>query len=208
MVMSEKTKQLISKKLKGIKRGKMSDEHKLKISLSKIGHKTSPETRKKMSLSHIGEKNGFYGKKHTTETKENMRKTIINTLSNGRMVNKNTLPERIVEECLNLLHLEYEKQWKYELGVADFYVPEHNLVIEAYGNYWHNLESYRKRDALQQKWLKENNYKILILWEKELKNDIKKCERKLKEMLKNGKIKYNTYDITNYKRILDSGTKN
>lgn len=40
------------------------------------GFKHTIETRKKMSESRIGEKNGFYGKKHTEETK---RKIVANT---------------------------------------------------------------------------------------------------------------------------------
>lgn len=34
----------------------------------------SEETRKKMSISHKGEKNGFYGKSHSNETKDKIRK--------------------------------------------------------------------------------------------------------------------------------------
>ena len=43
---------------------------------TKRGFKHTLETRKKMSESRMGEKNGFYGKKHTEETK---KKIVANT---------------------------------------------------------------------------------------------------------------------------------
>lgn len=51
---------------------KLSDETKIKISLSRIGMKISEDTRKKMSLSHIGENNSFYNQKHSEEFKKKM----------------------------------------------------------------------------------------------------------------------------------------
>ncbi len=55
--------------LKGIPH---SDETRLKMSLSKLGHKHSNETKAKMSTAHSGENNSFYGRKHTAETKKKM----------------------------------------------------------------------------------------------------------------------------------------
>jgi len=62
-VVSDETKKKISDKLKGYQRGPMSEETKLKISISKQkkespnkGKKYSDETRKKMSISKLGKK--------------------------------------------------------------------------------------------------------------------------------------------------------
>ena len=49
--------------------GKHNEETKLKINESVIKTLSKPEIRRKISESVSGEKNGFYGKKHTEETK-------------------------------------------------------------------------------------------------------------------------------------------
>ena len=53
---------------------KVSEETRLKLSLSLKGRPQSEETRKKRSESLKGEKNPMYGKKMSEETKEKMRK--------------------------------------------------------------------------------------------------------------------------------------
>lgn len=61
----------------GKKKGKLSEEIKLKISKSMTGKKRSDEVKKKMSESRIGINNGFYGKKHSETFMKTRRKSII-----------------------------------------------------------------------------------------------------------------------------------
>lgn len=42
------------------------------------------------------------------------------------------------QNILNKLNCPYEKQFKIENKYADFVIPEHKLIIEANGNYWHS----------------------------------------------------------------------
>jgi len=51
-------------------------------------------------------------------------------------------------------------------------------IIEMYGNYWHNLPSYKKRDKRRLKSYKKYGYDTLIVWEKELQNK-KELKKKL-----------------------------
>jgi len=83
--LSEEVRKVISEKNKG---KKLSEETKLKISESLKGHSLSEETKEKLrnriisdetkaklSEACAGEKNGFYGKKHSKETKEKLSKS-------------------------------------------------------------------------------------------------------------------------------------
>lgn len=71
---SEETKE----KLRLANEGKtLSEETKAKISASTKN--PPPERRKKMSDAHKGEKNGFYGKKHTEESKAKMSASKVGT---------------------------------------------------------------------------------------------------------------------------------
>lgn len=61
--------------------GRLSEEHKQKISESNSGEKhymygkhLADETKKKISDTHIGEKNNFYGKRHSDESKRKISK--------------------------------------------------------------------------------------------------------------------------------------
>lgn len=83
-IASEKYKQLMSKKFKGIP---CSEEKKKKISESLKGNKLSKETCKKLSEIRLGEKNHFYGKNHSDESKQKMREAKLG--KDGPWKNKN-----------------------------------------------------------------------------------------------------------------------
>lgn len=51
-----------------------TEDHKQKISQSLLGHEVSSKTRKKMSNSRQGKRSNFYGKHHSKETKQKLRK--------------------------------------------------------------------------------------------------------------------------------------
>lgn len=112
-----------------------SIQYRQKLSNTKIGHKTSNITKTKISLKNSGEHNGFYGKKHTTESKEiisssikmmwknqEIRDRILNNPNRIKNCRKgalaaykkikengfcNTEPEIKMKNILNELNLEY-----------------------------------------------------------------------------------------------------
>jgi len=53
-------------------------------------------------------------------------------------------------------------------------------IIELYGDYWHNLPEYKKRDKRRIKAYANYGYKTLIIWEHELK-DIDKVKNRILE---------------------------
>jgi group I intron endonuclease len=72
MKRSAETCKNISNSLKG---RLLSEESRLKMSLAKKGKKASDETKAKLSKANSGEKNGFFGKKHSQETRDRISKS-------------------------------------------------------------------------------------------------------------------------------------
>jgi very-short-patch-repair endonuclease len=52
---------------------------------------------------------------------------------------------------------------------CDFYLPKHNLIIECDGDYWHNYPDLRELDLKRNIELKQAGYKLLRIWEREIK---------------------------------------
>ena len=62
----------------------------------------------------------------------------------------------------------------------DFIDEKNKKIVEMYGDYWHNLKSYKERDLRRLKAYKKAGYALLIIWEHELK-DASKVKQKVKE---------------------------
>ena len=60
----------------------------------------------------------------------------------------------------------------------DFIDIKNKRIVELYGDYWHNLKSYKERDKRRALEYKKEGYKLLIIWEHELK-DITKVKQKI-----------------------------
>lgn len=103
---------------------------------------------------------------------------------------KQTIPEKIVEGILIKLGLDYKSQ-NPVIGtkfINDFEVG--NIVIEVQGDYWHgNPKFYQEFNKVQQKMinrdkrkkrvLEKMGYKVLYLWEYDIKKNIEECERQI-----------------------------
>jgi very-short-patch-repair endonuclease len=109
---------------------------------------------------------------------KNDRKQAIE--NRGKCLKYDTKAELIMEKILNMLNIKYEKQYPYLLGVADFYLPESNTIIEVDGIYWHNLQDVKERDNKKEKYLLDNDYKVMRFSDLELI----KGENCVKEALK------------------------
>jgi very-short-patch-repair endonuclease/ribosomal protein S27AE len=88
------------------------------------------------------------------------------------MKTKLTKPEREVKQILDKFNFRYISQhYIAEIPHAytcDFYVPEHNLVIEADGQHWHDYPNGSKLDHLRNNELTYYGYNIIRLWENEI----------------------------------------
>ncbi len=175
--------------------------------------KNSLSNRRKGKIGLIGEKNGMYGKipynkgvSPNDDVKEKIKNGIIgywnglNEIELKKRKNKlredwiikrdnyseiDTLPEKIVENLLLELKINYKK--KINIGYYNCDYVVNDIIIEVQGDYWHgNSKIYNDFDNIQQKnikrdnrkfkYLSSNGYKILYLWEYDLKNNIEYCK--------------------------------
>jgi very-short-patch-repair endonuclease len=178
--------------LKGIT---FSEERKAEISrITKIAM-SRPDVKEKMS--QIYKDNSLKMKKfhkenkekvrkylNKPETKEKMRASHIKAIQEGKYAKfKETNIEIFVEKLLNncnfKLNKDYFKQYPFPESnpkyLLDFYMPEHNLAIEAMGCYWHKCFKCghgqgREADKKRVKFLNKNGVNLLNLWEHDMKS--------------------------------------
>lgn len=113
--------------------------------------------------------NAMQGKHHTEKTKE-----IIRQKRSTWVTPKiDTTIEVKIQNFLKELGIEfYTHSWrnmiehKYQ---CDILVPSKNLVIECFGDYWHNIPYGNDLDALRCQELRDKGFKVLVFWEREIK---------------------------------------
>lgn len=134
----------------------LQEGHKIKISKSLSGRKLSKENFIKLQ--------------------EGRKNTIIPT--------KDTSIEVKIQNFLEQLRIDYFKHKHMNIEHAyqcDIFIPTLNLVIECDGDYWHKYPTGRDIDKIRTSELIENGFKVLRLWEHEVKvMNLDKFKEKLK----------------------------
>lgn len=131
-----------------------------------------------------GKPSQMKGKHHTLETRKRLSMLTVKQLAAGKMKRQDTMIEQKIEEGLKKNKIYYKKQVPlYDITVADFYLPEFNLVIYTDGDYWHNLPLVKNRDEKQDLILRQNSYQVLRFWEHEVNKSVDECIRKIKEQI-------------------------
>ena len=144
----------------------------------KNGHNVPEEWKESYRLKTLGTKRHITP--HSEETKEILRKKQIKRLSSGKYYNKETTPERLMREELIKRKIKFIPQYPYEKGIADFYIPQYNAIIECDGNYWHNYPIGTQKDLKQTIFLVSKGYQVYRFWESNIKEDIEKCIEQIK----------------------------
>jgi len=192
---SEETKRKIGIAFKG---RKLTDEHKLKISKAVkgvnhplYGKKMPPEAIRKMSEKKSGkplsEKHKKYlsklftGRRLSESTRKKLSDITKDKWANDRQFVEKVLAglsnkegtsiERKVAKILEELNIEFEKQKVISRSIVDFYIPNGNKIIEADGDYWHNLPGAKERDLRRDSFLKDKGYRILRITETEINDN-------------------------------------
>lgn len=156
--LSEETKQKMSIAQSGKKHPYLSDYNKKRKGI--FHHRE--ETKKKISNSTLGEKNHFFGKKHSFKTKLLFIQNGINSIrKSGKLkISKAELKlkDYLIQNNINHIH-----QFQYKYGIADFYLPDNNLIIECNGSYWHSRPDYIERDKRKIAYLTSQGFNVLTL---------------------------------------------
>lgn len=171
--------------------------------LKQVSKPRSEEIKQKISKSGTGvsrpKADGFgIGRIHSQQTKDKMSETAIkNIIKTDR--NHTSKLEKTFANILDVLDIKY-KIFFYAKDIKafyDFYIPEYNTIIEVDGDFWHcnpdrfptpQYESQKKnliRDKEKNEWAINNGYKIIRIWENDIKNNIQQIKQILTETLKN-----------------------
>ena len=160
-----------------------SPETRIKLSIAGKGRKpwnkgksTPDDVRKKISESLRGEKNPWYGKHHTEEAKEKMRKAYRHRI----FPRSGTKPELIfLDLCRKfgiLDRIEDTRNNSFHIGRLnpDFIIRDMRVAIFINGDYWHSplLRPKIRETAtanFQIKECRKRKWKALIIWEADLK---------------------------------------
>lgn len=141
------------------------------------------------------------GRIQSEETRKKMSETAKQKWETGDIGKKKHYTsklEKIFANILDLLDIKYQ-QFFYAKDIKvfyDFYLPEHNLIIEVDGDFWHcnpnskfsqpkyssqikNIEN----DKIKNQWATDNGYKLLRFWENDIKNNIKQVKQILLESI-------------------------
>lgn len=157
------------------------------------GKHHSRKTKKKMRQNNGGKNNPMYRRHHSKisieknrasilkyyfeESKEHREKRIktrIKYFQTHKGNFKNTdielITEKELNKCCALNTIEYyEKQFKIGRYLVDFYIPKWKLVIECNSKYWHKGFVKKIKDMRRKEALEKMGYRVLILWDKEIK---------------------------------------
>ncbi len=126
------------------------------------------------------------------EEEANIRLVEWKRKNKQRSKSKNTSIELIVKSFLEQHTIKYIQQYdKISSYYVDFYLPEYNLVIECFGDYWHaNPKKYNAEDAIKYPgaikfakdvWLKDkqridtiisHGYNIECIFESQIKSNV------------------------------------
>ena len=101
---------------------------------------------------------------------------------NSQKKNISSIELKMKDE-LDRLEVKYVHQKSIANGkfILDFYLPEHRLVIECNGDYWHKLPNRIKRDKELEKYVKSTGRDIVFVWESEINKNTRRALRKALE---------------------------
>lgn len=112
------------------------------------------------------------------------------------LLNDETNIEKKVREYLEEINVEFETQKSVYPYWCDFYIPKYNLIIEAYGDYWHaNPMKYGHEDADDKykslwrddikriNYIIEKGYRVEILWGKTIIKNTEEMKKKINKYL-------------------------
>ena len=130
----------------------------------------------------------------------------VRSYNMSRIRSRNTMPEDIVRKYLFSQGLRYRKNDKRYPGKPDVVLPKYHTVVFVHGCFWHGhegcpdyitpksntdywvpkLERNRQRDAANVEALRAAGWRVIVIWECELKKAVReeRLARLLAEIMK------------------------
>jgi len=158
--------------------------------------KNGSEVAKIMNVSIDVIKSRIRGQSWVRTTKEScssdsfkarMRELQVNRLSYLSKVGRDRINnlEKKLYNGLEKYKINYIPQYPmYNKFVVDAYLPKYNIVVEAFGQYWHNLPEIHRKDLSKKSYLEKCGHKVIELWEDEIMNNIDNCMDKMVKKIK------------------------
>jgi len=87
--------------------------------------------------------------------------------------------ELIIAGLLKELHIPFQQERQMGSFLCDFVVSSAKLVIECDGSYWHSSPIQKLKDSRKDSWLTAHGYAVLRLDEREIRNDLPSCRKKI-----------------------------
>lgn len=189
--------------------------HKNRVLSNDWKNKLSIAANVRDNSNYKGDKNGMFGK---TPWNKNINSELLNAQINFETLNeeekysflkkkktierislreiqrKQTKIEKIIEDILVSLNLNYIRELKIGYYSVDFIFE--NKIIEVQGDYWHanplkydhsNLSNIQRKNVNRDKSKKtylEYKFKLLYIWEYDIYNDLEKVKHDIIEFIK------------------------
>lgn len=105
-------------------------------------------------------------------TKADYRQKILKGLRNYQFDNPSSLEKVFINWCKeNNIQFEFQYQIIENTHNYDFWIKDTNILVEMDGDYWHNTEASRKRDAFWNKFAERFNYTVVRFYEFVVENE-------------------------------------
>ena len=146
-----------------------------------------------------GEKGAMYNHIYTEEQKDNLARGVAKRFQKTNLTD--TKIQLIVNQMLDDLHIEYEREYPIDYYSCDNFLTDYNLIIEVMGDYWHGnpirygengylMNQIQTRTILKDKqkrgYIKNHyGYPILNLWETDVEKYPDKCMALISEFIVN-----------------------
>ncbi|MEX2090832.1 MAG: DUF559 domain-containing protein [Candidatus Paceibacterota bacterium] len=109
---------------------------------------------------------------HSPEFIERMRKVGVELFKRWEQKEGPNKLEQLIYSTLDKHQIEYKKQVPlFDKFIVDVLFPKQKLILEIFGDYWHNLPRTVSKDAWKREFLKTRGYQIEEIWEHEIKQN-------------------------------------
>lgn len=159
-----------------------------------VAHITAMTGENNPQYGKFGKEHPAYGHKTKPEVREARRKRRLKAIAEKK--SEPTDIEIILSNLLDELSIVHHPQIvMYDKFTVDEFLPDYNIVIEAFGGYWHgdtrkftlDKTQYKRSisDLGRCKYLNACGHRVIILWENELKNNINFCKQEILTAIEN-----------------------